>query len=259
MIKVAFTPDSKSIISISQYESAEIWDVETGNPKGTIGPSGLLMTDLVFRRNGREVILAVGNPSPIGEDEPPKVEKNLQIYDFKRRNLIRNFGSNKLSTNDLCYLEKPEALGAATGHLHLYNIESEKRFFTQKKPGLIDVAEFLGTPKKLVLGNRDGTLAIIEEGHKPIYNFSHQKENTGEDFSKIKAIAVSPNGSLIASGGWSNYLLLHDVNLNVLFSWRNEGWVSGIAFSPDGEKVYCSSWSGYILEFRIKLNANKSE
>jgi WD40 repeat protein len=68
----------------------------------------------------------------------------------------------------------------------------------------------------------------------------------GGEHARIRSIALSPNGKIVASGSNSGIVRLWDVEIgNVIAKWTGHtDYVCSVCWSPNGERVVSGSWDG---------------
>ncbi len=132
------------------------------------------------------------------------------------------------------------AVGCDDGSLKVWNVGSDRQLMTLAESGSIihDVAV-----------SPDGTLIVAAHASGDVSVWNAQLR---EKVSSIKAcqkegvvsLAFSPDGSLLATGGWSEF----GVKLWNVASWEcmqvmtgHTGSIRAIAFSPDGKKIASAS------------------
>ena len=114
-------------------------------------------------------------------------------------------------------------------------------------PGTVRAIAFAPDGKSLALAlgvpGRSGTLSLIELSTGQIANLEKTED-------EMLAVAFSPNGKLLATGGANQIVEVWRVADRQLAATlkTHAGWISGVAFSPDGKVLASSS-----LDQRVKI------
>jgi len=100
---------------------------------------------------------------------------------------------------------------------------------------------FASKGDRIALGMKDGRVSIWNFATGGLLHSLHEHTN------EINALCFSQDGSLLASGGKDNLVVLYDVRQGV--AKRLEGHfarVLGLAFAPEDKTLVSTSWDGTI-------------
>jgi WD40 repeat protein len=76
------------------------------------------------------------------------------------------------------------------------------------------------------------------------------------DWDRMRHLAFSPNGRLLASGGESNQAQLWDVaDGSLLYSLEHAHWIAGLTFSADGKNLISASEDGRIRLWQANIGS----
>lgn len=278
MAALVFAPDGKSLVIGSEQGTLHLWDLATGNNLHTLrddkrgtplsslfllfSPDGslLVMGDiynedlLLWNTVSGKVARKIG-----GIAEPHCAAfapdgKTLATGDSANRVRLWDVASGKeqnLHRDNTVALAAPALspdgrILATYGDdqtLRLWAFPSGKhlRTFRGHDSGVLCLA-FTADGKQLITGGYDGTIRFHDTvtGRERRKIEAHgRSENGKREARAVAAIALSPDGKTLASGGFDSCVRLWDIasgkQRHVLEGRR--GWVFSVAFSPDGKTV----------------------
>ncbi len=93
---------------------------------------------------------------------------------------------------------------------------------------------------RIAIGDADGKLLILDRDRALLLTIQAHREN-------LCAIAFSPDGSRIATGGWDKRVRCWDAETGASLATMNRslGWAHTLEFVDDGEVVRASDWWSY--------------
>jgi len=245
---VAFSPDSRLLLSAAQDATVRLWSLKTAKELRSIGEHTHPVLAVSFMPDGKRVLVASGDPLPVGGSAPADpIQVNL--YDLETGRLLKEFGRHRLPVKNIAITADGRVLATATGWAHIWDVETGTRKATFKQPGVIESVALSPDGKLLLTGNYYGivTLRNLEAGTCE-HVAMHTSKETGEHFEEVSAVAISADGMWGASGGWSKRVCVWQLSADTFHYWDLEHWVSDIAFSPVSNHVYASCWSGRVVE-----------
>lgn len=245
---VAFSPDSRLLVSGAQDTTVRLWSIEPPKELRTIGRHTPPVSAVLFMPDGKRVLVASGDPSPVF-DSVPADPIQLKLYSLETGRLLKKFGRHGQSVKSIAMSKDGRVLATATGWAHVWDVATGARKARFKEPGVIESVALSPDGKMLLTGNYYGvvTLRNLETGTCE-HVAMHTKEQTGAYFEQVTAVAVCADGMWAASGGWSKRVCVWRLSSDTVHYWDLEHWVSGIAFSPVSNHVYASCWSGRVVE-----------
>ena len=216
---VAFSPDGTKLASGSSDNTIKLWDVKTGNEKGTLTGHGMKMRmdvlvgtvySVEFSPDGK--MLASGS-----EDGTAK------LWDVETGKVI----------NNLSWLEK--------------KILQEKMIVERYKASHYSVA-FSSDGKMLASGLADYTIKLWDVKTGNVINTL-----TGHT-DRVTSVAFNPYGKMLASGSWDNSIKLWDVKTGTITRTLtgHKNTVDSVAFSPDGKMLASGSADSTIKLWDVK-------
>lgn len=233
-----FSPDGKTLITASLGGTLAEWDVETG------------------RR--RRVLL---DPKGV-EDENPRVVRVEDGQEVEAPFRLRRLSESQRGSSLLSVRFSPDgkyfAVGAANGEVVVWNARSRGELFNWRAHEA-DVVALDISPDR-------GWLATgaLEEGGTTfrVWRLREYPVDVQEVFSDVRhvggvwAVCFSPNGRLVAAGGWtmSGYTApqLYQVKSGEHFGALDWDMTRSIRFSPNGKLLVTGDEFGSVKLWDIK-------
>ncbi|MDX2305475.1 MAG: caspase family protein [Microscillaceae bacterium] len=235
--ELIFTPDGKTLISLSDDKTIRFWSVETGEIKRTLrgqigdGSEGKLYAG-ALSPNGK--ILAVGGWLANNADAQ---YGRIRLIDLETMQQVSQISEQEDVINSLTFSAdgKYLASGSSDNSIRVWDVSmpSSPKLISVLKGHIESVQHvaFLNS-KKLVSVSYDKTILLWDWANNNI----DQKIEQHSD--KVSALACSPDGKYFASGGYDNKVFLFDSKGKVIKMLAEEsGGVYTLSFSADSKKL----------------------
>ncbi len=257
MTDIAFSPDGRFLATSSQDRSATLWNVETGENCWTVTCERSVKS-IVFSPDSRYVATwlesGIVNIRRVddGTSAPAAIHKEQWVSANRRnppaqhpqenfgwrvtfspdgKHLAGLDGDHSLTLWDVETGEKTRTLEKVTGHGSAMTI-FRGRTVVCSSEGHYFVISFLGTGQDTVRLWNEGTIAdFIPE-------------------APVLSAAVSPDGQLLATGGWDKTVTLWNVETQTAYCTLkgHTGEIHALAFSKDGKLLVsggADNWKEY--------------
>ena len=237
---VAFSPDSKMLISGSHDNTVRLWNVETGELLHTLEDHTDYVLAVAFSPDGNKFASSDG-------------DFTIRLWDTHTNQvlhtLIPNDGFVYRSNEafwvyDIAFSIDGKTLASAdrNNRVRLWDVDTGELLLYMGVGGQ-------GWGAKAVAYSSDGVTLASGDGSGYVQLWGAR---TGEHWQTVgyhrygvNSVAFSPDGNILASGGNDNRLILWDAftgeQLRTLEG-HNNG-ILGITFSPDGNTIVSVSWT----------------
>jgi WD40 repeat protein/serine/threonine protein kinase/tetratricopeptide (TPR) repeat protein len=278
IVKIAYSPDGKSIVTASHDHTARVWDAATGRPltaplqhqdrvnSVAFSPDGKTLLTGSDDRTARLWDAATGQPIGVPMRHHKEVGAVTFSPDGKRvltvpsRHGILTSNIPRLwdaatgrpvapelrHDNVWCVAFSPDGKTILTGGgdrtARLWDANTGQSIGTtmQHPEQSVNAVAFSPDGKTVLTGGTDKTARLWDAATgQPIgAPMRHQ------DF--VVAVAFSPDGKTIIAGGSRGHARLWDARTGqpVGDPMRHHGYISTVAFSPDGRTALTGSWDG---------------
>jgi len=237
VISIAFSPNGDKIATGSSDGTIRLWDLK-GNclqqfKHGNLSSYSLAFS-IIFDPDGQKIASGSGM---------------VQLWDVYGQAIGPPFGQSVMS---LAFSPDGEKIVGGTGSkVRLWDLQGNPigQAFEGHKELVVSVA-FSPDGEKIVSGSHDGTIRLWDlQGNlicKPIEGHEGRSEDSVRGLERyVTAVAFSPNGQVIASGGADATVRLWDLNGNPTISPLREhksfSHITSLAFSKDGQILVSGS------------------
>lgn len=220
---IAFSPDSKYIVSGSYDKTARIWNVQTGEGGHTLGGHTDAVTSVAFSPTGAHIAT--------GSDD-----RSVMVWSARTGKVCSILTGHTEVVKTLIYSPNSQQLHLASGsgdnniklwHARDGRIDRDLRGHSNA----VESVSFTSDGKKLASGSRDGTARIwdVTSGQT-----THELTGATGHKNAVTAIAFSPNNLRVATGSWDKTVKIWDVQTGKCLVTVEEfvGEVNSIAWKP---------------------------
>lgn len=250
---LAFSPDSKFLLSGDEVDSVRLWSVDTLKEVYRLEDLNAPFHDLTFLPDGKRFLITSGVSSlPSSWPEVPTDPLQFKIFNIADGKLIEEYGKHQYSVLNFNLRPGINKIATTDGRAHIWDTKTKTELQTFDKPESILSIALSPNGKYLLTGSENGIVTVrnISDGKVTALTM-HTKQKTKEFFEKVSTVAISNDGVWAASGGWSKILCIWQIGSKIYNTWKMEEWVSDIAFSYDNKYVYASCWSGRVVEIPL--------
>ncbi len=230
------SPDGSRLLTGCADHQVRLWNLASGQVERTFAGAGLGILSVASSLDGTRV--AAGS-----------ADKSARIWDLASGREIKSFPL-PFAVAAIGFTADAKTLmaGLADGSLRWLDLASGKE--TRSLPGHAGVTALLCSPKgDLLTGGSDQTVRIWSADGKERQVLKHG--------AAIKALALSKDGTRLASGGMDNAIKVWSLSDGKLLTTiATPTAVQGVAFAPDGSTILAGGADGrtrlYGLDGRLR-------
>lgn len=271
-ISVDFSPDGTRIVTASNDETANVWDVETGQRLLSL-PGHFAQ----FSPNGKTIVTVVADGTVTLWDSASGDE--IQLRDWVEAITSVVFSPDGLRLATITNSSLPHIWDAKTGRqlasfpghtdyvsfayfspdgqrlltisddrtARMWDIASGKEVFVLNHPDWVWNAAFSADGKRIATLSQDRAYLWDAATGELLRTFNGH-------LSTLHAVAFSPDGAMLATGGYNRKMILWDVNTGAeIFSLAGHtGTIFSAAFSPDGMRLVTTADDGTLRVWDVK-------
>ncbi len=231
--EASFAPDNSYLVTNEKDTTLSFWNPETGE---------LIATQEVADRPYSLAVMPDDSGVVIGG------HKTLTLWDPYNAKALQTLEESSGSIKRLILSPDSSSLAAITEthHLILWNPKTGEQLATAKAFDVgKEYADFSPDGSLLVIGAKqedDQRILLLVDAHSG-------ETLRLQPIDSIRIVRFSPDGSLLATGGWDGELMLWDGrNGNWLRSLRGHAnSVDQVLFSADGSRLATRSWDGALI------------
>ena len=270
VVAVAFSPDGLTALTGSSDNTARLWDVKTGQPRGATLKHEGGVVDVAFSPDSQTALtgswdhtarlwdVKTGEPtgkvlkheervravafSPDGQTAlTGSWDNTARLWDVKTGEPRGKVLTHEGVVNDVAF--SPDGLTALTGSgdntARLWDVKTgEPRGAALKHEGVVRAVTFSPDGQTALTGSADNTARLwdVKTGEPTGVVLKH------EGF--VVAVAFSPNGQTALTGSGDHTARLWDVKTGepTGTTLKHEGIVNDVSFSLDGQTALTGSW-----------------
>ncbi|MGC1389905.1 MAG: AAA family ATPase [Bacteroidales bacterium] len=276
---VAFSPDSKFILTGSGDATARLWDLNGNCIKIFIGHSGYV-NSVAFSPDGQSILtgssdrsarlwningkviadfkghgMAVNSVafSPDGKEIiTGSNDKTARLWDLNG-NVIMEFKGHTASVNSVAFSPDGQHIltGSSDSTARLWNKEGKQLKVLEKHLNIITTVTFSPDGKEMLTGSNDKTVKL--------WGFDGTLVRVFTGFpGEVNDAVFSPDGKKILIGASAGYAVLLDLNGNEIKEFKGHTIkVRAVAFSPDGSKIVTGSADCTAKLWYLNQNLNQ--
>ncbi len=232
---VTFSPDGKKLFSGSVDQAICTWDVASGI-------AALRITE------GSGIFgLAYGN----GKLASGNVDGTIKLWDPATGKPGAVLRGHEKPVDRVAFSPDGTLLASVShdGTVRLWDVAKNRLLFTFEglKDRTYPAPVFLANGKLLACGSGDSKIRVYDvktgkEARNPI------------DHDGLSGLALSPDGTTLASAGWNQYIALRDAATGTLIrSWvAHASGIWSITFSPDGKLLASAGTEGLVKVWDVQ-------
>jgi WD40 repeat protein len=251
---MAYSPDQKSLAWVSWDGMVNLWDVETGSVRELTVPETGDLLDIAFSPDSEKQMLASS-----GEDG------KIVLWDMETRRRVEKPLSHLGGLFDITFSPDGKRLASSSFDpgIVLWDVETQQQI-GEPLLGRVEfplALEFVPPDGRLIVSGgcstSDEAYETCVEGEIRFWD-TETRQLAGEPLAEhrgaIRSLAFSPDGSLMASGGDDNEIMLWSVaerqSLTTFSGHRLE--VYDLEFSPDGALLASASRDSRVILWDVQ-------
>lgn len=245
---VAFTPDSRRVVSVSLDRELRLWRAETGERLQTLRGHIGGIYGLALRSDGR-VALTAGS------------DRTVRAWDLERGAQLRQYGAHQDAVLTVAFSPKPLRIGAmarpnwliaaagAERVVRLYEAESGQLLLTLKGHRDAVVACAFSPQDELLLSlSKDGGVCLWSLAKGELVRTLALAE------SNYTTAAFHPEGALIALGASDGTLSVFDRRSGATATFARSGGAPIVAcgYTPNGELLFSADSERWLRIYSVR-------
>lgn len=246
---IAFSPDGKLLASASSDRTIRFFETEKGSEIQKLRVHSADVWSVAFSSDNK--YLASGG-----------TDFNAFVFDIKKAMESSSFGPapgfgggwSAIST-DKKTVAANQMISQKLNHT-IYDVESKSTRFVLSKESL-QIGTFSPDGSTLATGTINGEIVFFNTANGAEIRRFKAHERPASIADAMRAIAFSPDGKLLISGGNDNFVKVWNAETAefVRELYRFESYVSRIAISPDSRKIVAASYDTTSKLFDLQTGA----
>ena len=261
---IAFSADSKTLVSGDEHETIRLWDTATGKLKATLNwRRGISTHALAFSPNGRFIASAHFYGVKLWDNTvKPKQQADDAIGDYQH---TLEIDEHKDYVSKLVFSPDGKTLltGSKDGTIQAWDTATGSPRFT------VGTGHIEGT-RDLMFNLNGDTLISLNRPFNPEGNLQQQRWdlNTGDQLSTrflgidASSMILSPDGKMLAGHDFGNTCVLWDINTDpprIIDQFILKGYPTAalnvkFAFSADGEMLATGGKDGLVHVWELTVS-----
>ncbi len=232
VVTVDVSPDGRQIASADRKGMVRVWDLESGDLLRSFEGHRAMIHQVSFHSGGAHLLTCAR-------------DKTLKMWDARSGTLEKTFSGHDSPV--LSAVFSPDgrriASSSTSGNVIVWDVDQGIVIDSFRAHDASVYSLSWGADgKTLVTASVDGTLRVFTQHGDEIAVLQGHRGG-------VRCVAVSPDGSRIASGGWDSTVRVWDTATGslALILRGHEKRVDSVAFSADGRKIASSSLDGRVL------------
>lgn len=243
ILTASMSPDNRWIVSGDRVGTIKIWSLETGREIASWNYSDKEITTAVFSPDGKTLATA-------GQDS------TVRLWNTSNWEASFCFRGHSLTVCSLGWSPDGNLLasGSRDHSVRIWDVTTGME--SKCLDGMEEVI-------RKVLWTSDGNRLIVADGRViRSWNTEDWQELNGHQghTQGVLAMAISPDGSLLVTGGYDKHVIVYSLATHELLTRANTGAsVWSLTFSPDGKYLVSGMFDGGPMVWRISAKGSELE